>query len=80
MISQTNILFLCGGRRVKLLQIFRTTLNIMGSGKILTTDTELHSSAAFIADGTYRLAAFSADAHIPHVIRVWGDALGNLHI
>ncbi len=51
--SQANFLFLCGGRRVKLLRLFRAALDAAGGGRILVTDTEPHSAAAFVADATY---------------------------
>jgi carbamoyl-phosphate synthase large subunit len=49
------LLFLCGGRRVTLLQYFRAALEPAG-GRILVTDTEPWSASSHIADLAYRVA------------------------
>ena len=50
-----NLLFLCGGRRVKLIQQFRKALDGIGGGRIVTTDTEAYSATSFVADSTYQV-------------------------
>lgn len=51
--SEVRLLFLCGGRRVKLLKSFRAALAQTTGGMILTTDTEAVSAAAFVSDKTF---------------------------
>jgi carbamoyl-phosphate synthase large subunit len=49
------LLFLCGGRRVTLLQHFKAALDPHG-GRVLVTDTEPWSATSHIADRAYRVA------------------------
>lgn len=49
------LLFLCGGRRVTLLQHFKAAVDPAG-GRILVTDTEPWSASSHIADRAYRVA------------------------
>jgi carbamoyl-phosphate synthase large subunit len=51
--SGVHLLFLCGGRRVKLLKSFRAALSQANGGLLLTTDTERVSATAFVSDGTF---------------------------
>ena len=53
-----NLLFLGGGRRVKLLRFFAEALKERGGGRLVTTDTELWSSTSFVADRTYQIPLF----------------------
>lgn len=50
------LLFLCGGRRVKLLAKFREALaarDTAVAGRLLTTDTEKRAATSFFADATF---------------------------
>ena|GEM_PF-5457180 len=50
------LLFLCGGRRVKLLRSFRDALEAIGGGRIVVTDTERRAAATFVADRAYTVS------------------------
>lgn len=52
------LLFLCGGRRVGLIQRFRAALQPY-DGRILLTDTEPWTATSFFADRTWRVAPCS---------------------
>lgn len=49
------LLFLCGGRRVALLQRFKAVLQPL-NGRLLTTDTDPTSATAFFADRAFQVA------------------------
>ena len=55
MSQEAVLLFLCGGRRVKLLARFREALAARAAveGRLLTTDTERRAATSFFADATF---------------------------
>lgn len=51
-----RLLFLCGGRRVGLLNHFRRALAEQGGGQLYTTDTLPQSAASFVVDRNFAVA------------------------
>jgi carbamoyl-phosphate synthase large subunit len=51
-----SLLFLCGGRRVGLLEAFRQALRDRGGGRLYTTDTEARAASSFVADRCFTVA------------------------
>lgn len=51
-----RLLFICGGRRVGLLNHFRRALAEHGGGQLYTTDTLPHSAASFVVDRTFAVS------------------------
>lgn len=69
--GRIRLLFLCGGRRVKLVKSFRAALSQAGGGLILTTDTEKLSAVSFVADDTFIVPPCSdVEAFARHIAEI----------
>ncbi|WP_416191292.1 ATP-grasp domain-containing protein [Neisseria sp. CCUG12390] len=73
--KKNNVLILSAGRRVELVQDFKTEAAKFSDGiKVLTTDMFPHmSSACHVSDGSFAVPAIKADDYIDSIFRIAVD-------
>ena len=70
MTTKPKLLFLCGGRRVDLLERFRRASAPYGGATLLTTDTEPRAATTFVADATFIVPPCGSAAFVEAVIEI----------